>query len=247
LMGKNDTLVDICIPVTDLIDDTTMIEQSDGDTGLTDGQSQQHAEREVHRKALPHLNMLCSVKATAYTLPYISIRQSSKEVTDFEDFYKIAKLDGNDVRACPSGLVYIHIHRATNLPAKDSSGSSDPYIIASIDHKELFKTKIVYNKCDPIFNHFEDVFVQNVLQSKLTLEVWDRDEMSKDDMIGRLELDLKDVVPKAVNNVFTLSNNKAKAGSVFLSVIFRPIKLPTSDSNASVVLENNIGAITHIG
>ena len=33
------------------------------------------------------------------------------QVTDFESFYKINKLDGNDVRACPSGLVYLHIHR----------------------------------------------------------------------------------------------------------------------------------------
>ena len=100
------------------------------------------SQRELNRIQNPKLNLLVVVKATAYELPYIPLRQSQKEVSksltlqnsikltnkiiqvvaemfltnmtqveDYSQYFKIPVLNRRDVMQCPSGLVYLHIHR----------------------------------------------------------------------------------------------------------------------------------------
>lgn len=48
---------------------------------------------------------------------------------------------------------------------------------------------------NPVFNHFEDFFVSNAIQTKLTIEVFDHDKLTEKDEIGVVVLALGDIVP----------------------------------------------------
>lgn len=194
-------------------------------------------------------NMVLVVKATAFELPYIPIRQSHIEVTDFSEYFKNNTLTADHVRLCPGGLVYLHIHRACGLSIKDSrTKSSDPYCTIKVNGEKLFKTKVVDQNLNPVFNHFEDFFVSNAIQTKLTIEVFDHDKLTEKDEIGVVVLALGDIVPMMVNQGFSIVDKKGKkAGTLFLSVIFRPIHFAPASATVVNSLVNNLGDVTLLG
>lgn len=80
-------------------------------------------QKELSRLSIHQHNMLIIIKATAYELPYIPIRQSGSQVTDYSPYFKIPILSKADINMCSSGLVYLHIHR---------------YFTARADAKQMF-------------------------------------------------------------------------------------------------------------
>ncbi|XP_063685050.1 uncharacterized protein LOC134819187 [Bolinopsis microptera] len=222
--GKDDKLAEMKIDVNGLIREKT---------------------KELHRSVRHNENILLVVRATAYELPYIPIRQSGTEVTDYIKYFHIPELTREDVNRCSSGLVYLHIHRATGLPAMDTRGKSDPYCKVKFNGEKLFKTPVVYNNLDPVFNHFEDFFVRNIIESDVTLEMMDYDAASGNDEMGKVRLNLNDVAPKMVDQGFDIiTKDGKKSGILYLTVIFRPVQLPPTSADISNTFHNNLGAVT---
>lgn len=224
--AKDDKLAEMIIDVNQLMRDRT---------------------KELHRSVRHDENIMLVVKATAYELPYIPIRQTGSEVKDYVKYFHIPELTRDDVNKCSSGLVYFHIHRATGLPAKDASGGSDPYCKVKVNGEKLFKTQTIYKNLNPVFNYFEDFFVQNIIESDVSLEIMDYDTTSGNDEIGRVRFNLKDVAPKMVNQCFDITTKDGKkAGLIYITVIFRPFQLPPISEDVSSTFHNNLGAVTQL-
>ena len=90
------------------------------------------------------------------------------------------------------------VQKAINLPVKDLSGSSDPFvkILLLPDRKNKLETRIKYKSLNPVWNEaftFEG-FPQALLRNRtLYLQVIDYDKFSRNDPIGEAELHLAGV------------------------------------------------------
>ncbi|CAD6187928.1 unnamed protein product [Caenorhabditis auriculariae] len=91
----------------------------------------------------------------------------------------------------------VTIMKASNLPAMDRNGMSDPYVKLFIypERKQKYETKIIRNTLNPTFNEtFLFAIPFNELQSKtLMLVVYDYDRLSKDDKMGQIAVPLESI------------------------------------------------------
>ena len=92
----------------------------------------------------------------------------------------------------------VHLQEASNLPAKDRSGTSDPFVVVHLhpNKEEIFESKIVYKTLNPVFNQsfeFHNLQLDDVHRQSLVFRIYDHDRFSKDDIIGGIVLPLKDV------------------------------------------------------
>ena len=87
------------------------------------------------------------------------------------------------------------IIQGKELPAKDLSGTSDPYVRVTLlpDKKHRLETKIKRRTLNPRWNetfYFEGFPVQKLQSRILHLHVFDYDRFSRDDSIGEVFLPL---------------------------------------------------------
>uniref|UniRef100_A0A3P9K998 Synaptotagmin IXa n=1 Tax=Oryzias latipes TaxID=8090 RepID=A0A3P9K998_ORYLA len=94
---------------------------------------------------------------------------------------------------CNLEQLIVKIHKAEDLPAKDFSGTSDPYVKIYLlpDRKTKHQTKVHRKTLNPVF---DEVFLFPVAYSelptrKLHFTVYDFDRFSRHDIIGQVVVD----------------------------------------------------------
>ena len=77
-----------------------------------------------------------------------------------------------------------------NLPDADDFGQSDPYVKIHVPNEIVpKKTKFIKNNLNPKWNEeFIIKIPNNNNKQKLLLEVWDKDRMTSDDLLGTVEI-----------------------------------------------------------
>lgn len=103
----------------------------------------------------------------------------------------------SDTRAL--GVFLITIHHCTDLSAQDSNGFSDPYIVAAYAKfgKPLYSTRIILRDLNPVY---EETFAMLVTEDEvrageeLSLMLWDSDKRSADDLIGRVQVPVSELM-----------------------------------------------------
>ncbi|KAK0132590.1 Synaptotagmin-9 [Merluccius polli] len=123
------------------------------------------------------------------------------------ELYKQRSVDGEDGRRadscgrlhfvlkfdCDVEQLIVKIHRAEDLPAKDFSGTSDPYVKIYLlpDRMTKHQTKVHRKTLHPVF---DEVFLFHVAYAdlpgrKLHFSVYDFDRFSRHDLIGQVVVD----------------------------------------------------------
>lgn len=94
---------------------------------------------------------------------------------------------------CDLEQLIVKIHKAEDLPAKDFSGSSDPYVKIYLlpERKTKHQTKVHRKTLNPVF---DEVFLFPVAYAelhtrKLHFSVYDFDRFSRHDLIGQVVVD----------------------------------------------------------
>lgn len=82
----------------------------------------------------------------------------------------------------------IKIVRAENLPASDVNGTSDPFVKVIYDGKEIAATPKVKRDLNPRWDAVVSFALAHSSSLYVTLEVWDRDELSANDLLGALRV-----------------------------------------------------------
>ena len=76
-----------------------------------------------------------------------------------------------------------------NLPDADDFGQSDPYVKIYVPNEIIpRKTKFIKNNLNPKWNEEFIIKIPNNNKQKLLLEVWDKDRMTSDDLLGTIEI-----------------------------------------------------------
>ncbi|KAG5979294.1 hypothetical protein E4U55_005324 [Claviceps digitariae] len=114
-------------------------------------------------------------------------------------------LQGDDIKkeTLAMGVLFIRIHKATGLSKQDQRGSkgggSDPYITVSWSKfgKPQFCTRVIQDNLNPIFEETCGLLVTSDLikaDEQLSMELWDSDRSSADDVVGKVELSIQKLI-----------------------------------------------------
>ena len=99
----------------------------------------------------------------------------------------------------------VQVKAAVGLMAADAGGTSDPYVVFTPGGGSVHKTHTVSKTVEPVWN--EELSVSErlgkLLRAPACFEVYDEDQFSKDDLLGRCELDLEAVLDVAVARAAT--------------------------------------------
>ncbi|KAH7311667.1 hypothetical protein B0I35DRAFT_357579 [Stachybotrys elegans] len=114
-------------------------------------------------------------------------------------------LQGDDIKkeTLALGVIFLRIHKATNLSKQDTRGSkgggSDPYITISWSKfsKPQFCTRVIQDDLNPVFEESCGLLVTSDLikaDEQLSVELWDSDRSSADDVVGKVELSIQKLI-----------------------------------------------------
>ncbi|KAF2148688.1 hypothetical protein K461DRAFT_261430 [Myriangium duriaei CBS 260.36] len=116
-----------------------------------------------------------------------------------------ALLQGDDITKDVSalGVMWIRIHRAKGLSKQDKRGSkwggSDPYITLTFSKygKPMYCTRVITDDLNPIWEECAALLVTPELikaDENLSVELWDSDRHSADDVVGKVELSMQKMI-----------------------------------------------------
>jgi hypothetical protein len=98
---------------------------------------------------------------------------------------------GGAVEGEDSGVLYVTLHTAKNLPDMDYfGGKSDPYVVLMVDGVERARSETFEDESSPVFD--QDFTIKLFGKPKeLKFQVWDEDKFKRDDKIGAATFDLQ--------------------------------------------------------
>ncbi|XP_006521239.1 synaptotagmin-10 isoform X3 [Mus musculus] len=162
------------------------------------------------RRHLPRQMNVSSVDFSVGTEPILQRGETRTSIGRIKpELYKQKSVDseGNrkdDVKTCgklnfalqydyENELLVVKIIKALDLPAKDFTGTSDPYVKIYLlpDRKKKFQTRVHRKTLNPLFDElFQFPVVYDQLSNrKLHFSIYDFDRFSRHDMIGEVILD----------------------------------------------------------
>ncbi|XP_056280930.1 synaptotagmin-10 isoform X2 [Pseudoliparis swirei] len=189
-----------------------------------------------HNSFRRHLPRQMNVTSVDFNMDTVPLRQSSTVSIGRikPELYKQKSVDSEDgtrepVETCGKlsfSLCYDHeeqslvvrILRALELPAKDFTGTSDPYVKIYLlpERKKKFQTRVHRKNLNPMFDEtfcFPVVY-DEICNRKLHFSVYDFDRFTSHDMIGEV----------VVDNLFELSDLSREA------VVWKDIHAATTES-----------------
>lgn len=101
------------------------------------------------------------------------------------------------------GIMWVRIHRATGLSKQDQRGSfgggSDPYINLSFSKygKPMYCTRVICDDLNPVWEETAGLLVNSELikaNENLSVELWDSDRHTADDVVGKVELPIREMI-----------------------------------------------------
>uniref|UniRef100_A0A674I9H8 Synaptotagmin 10 n=1 Tax=Terrapene triunguis TaxID=2587831 RepID=A0A674I9H8_9SAUR len=161
------------------------------------------------RRHLPRQMQVSSVDFNMGTDPILQRGETTTSIGRIKpELYKQKSVDSEDkqedVKICgklnfalrydyENELLVVTIVKALDLPAKDFTGTSDPYVKIYLlpDRKKKFQTRVHRKTLNPVFDEtFQfPVAYDQLSNRKLHFSVYDFDRFSRHDMIGEVILD----------------------------------------------------------
>ncbi|KAL4990581.1 hypothetical protein BDW68DRAFT_154012 [Aspergillus falconensis] len=101
------------------------------------------------------------------------------------------------------GVMWVRIHRAVGLSKQDKRGSegggSDPYINLSFSKygKPMYCTRVITDDLNPVWEETAALLVNAELikaNENLSVELWDSDRHTADDIVGKVELPIREMI-----------------------------------------------------
>ncbi|KAF3310907.1 hypothetical protein TWF173_009145 [Orbilia oligospora] len=118
------------------------------------------------------------------------------------------------------GTLRVDVLDGSDLPAADSNGKSDPYVIFELNGDKVFKTEVQKKTLHPAWNEFFQVQIPSKVAAEFKCKVYDWDLAGEDDFLGAANIDLTKVQP-FTKSIATVPLD-GKSGSIRLGFVFTP-------------------------
>ncbi|KAK9147628.1 hypothetical protein Scep_006385 [Stephania cephalantha] len=109
-------------------------------------------------------------------------------------------VDTSDLELKPQGTVSVAVVKADDLKNMEMIGKSDPYVVLHIRPLFKYKTKVVDNNLNPVWNDTFDLIVEDKETQSIIFEVFDKD-VTQDKRLGIAKLQLIDLEPEVLKEV----------------------------------------------
>ena len=135
------------------------------------------------------------------------------------------------------GTASVVVLRASGLPAADTNGLSDPYVVVFSGGGKTKRTKVQKKTLAPVWAETLEVGVADAAEP-LTLRVWDHDKFDTDDLLGAGTIAL-DQCPAGVRTPVEVTLEHTffgggGAGVVHVDVTWCPAEAPASAAGVPV-------------
>ncbi|XP_039062589.1 synaptotagmin-4-like [Hibiscus syriacus] len=105
------------------------------------------------------------------------------------------EVDTSELELKPEGMLKVTVVKANDLKNKEVIGKSDPYVVVHIRPRFKFKTKVVDNNLNPVWNETFELIAEDRETQSLTVEVFDED-IGQDGRLGIAKLRLSELEPE---------------------------------------------------
>ena len=133
------------------------------------------------------------------------------------------------------GVLVITIHSATDLEKTDTFSDSDPYILIQYSRlgRPLYSTRVIQDELHPRFEETAYILVTSrAIQAdeSISAELWDSDRLTNDDMLGRTEMNVRELVRKRgelqerQDDLKGFQSESSKSGKLNWSIVYHPLK-----------------------
>ncbi|KAF7188486.1 hypothetical protein HII31_10148 [Pseudocercospora fuligena] len=129
------------------------------------------------------------------------------------------------------GNLRVEVLDASDLPAADRNGYSDPFCRFVLDGKEVYKTNKQKKTLHPSWNEFFEVPVRSRTAAKFEVNVYDWDFGDKADFLGAAAINLDILEPFQAQEV--ILNLDGKSGAIRLKMLFKPDYITRSRQGSS--------------
>jgi hypothetical protein len=90
------------------------------------------------------------------------------------------------------GVLWVKLGHGEGLSAQDSNGKSDPYVNIAFSKfgRPLYSSRIIFEDLNPNFNEYVPLLVSKDDVrggEELSIQLWDSDERTADDIVGRIQ------------------------------------------------------------
>ena len=118
------------------------------------------------------------------------------------------------------GNLRVEVLDATDLPAADRNGYSDPYCKFFLNDKEVYKTEKQKKTLHPAWNEFFETSVSSRTAARFEVRVFDWDFGDKADFLGKADINLMIIEPFMQQEVAL--GLDGKSGTIRLKLLFKP-------------------------
>ena len=146
-----------------------------------------------------------------------------------------------DDSAFPSGNVKLQLVKAKDLVKSDIIGKSDPYAVVKYGRQQD-KTKVIKNTQEPQWNHEREFEVPDGDSRIFNIEVFDSDKLGKDKSLGKLEMDINDVLDMDGKDGQWFPLAGVKKGQILLAADFEEDLGRSAGEILDDLLKNNSGS-----
>ena len=119
----------------------------------------------------------------------------------------------------PEGVMHFDLVKAKDLDNEDKKGKSDPYAVIKYG-KQKAKTNTIKNTLNPQWNFSSDFKVPDGKDKTLSIEILDNDRFGRDKSLGKLDLDIGELLNNDLSDGKWYPLDGSKAGQVFIASDF---------------------------
>jgi Ca2+-dependent lipid-binding protein len=170
-------------------------------------------EKGINVLDLPMISNFVNASIATAANEYVAPKSMSMEIGKM--------LLGDDVKKETEalGVLWINIDKAIGLSKQDTQGSSDPYITIAFSKygKPMYSTRVIVDDVNPVWRESTAILVrvEHIKAGEsLSIELWDSDRLTADDMVGKVEVPIQDLMVNAgqmKNHVSSLIGEKSQS------------------------------------
>jgi hypothetical protein len=146
------------------------------------------------------------------------------------------------------GHLRLDIIDGKNILGADRSGTSDPYVVVSLDGEKIFKTDTKKKTLTPVWNEALECTIPSRVGADLTLEVFDWNQIGTDECIGKGKIDLSLLEPFASSQISVplVTSKHGQKGSVTVALLFTP-QIVTKSRKSTSTFSTAGRAVAQVG
>ncbi|KIS69626.1 uncharacterized protein UMAG_02161 [Mycosarcoma maydis] len=100
------------------------------------------------------------------------------------------------------GVLVVEIEYGEGLSAQDANGKSDPYVVLAFAKfgRPLYSSRIIFEDLNPVWQETAFLLVSKDdirANESLSIQLWDSDARTADDIVGRVNTPIKDLIRNA--------------------------------------------------